>query len=74
VLLSVLLVNVVWLFQLVSSHFSISLSSDSESGYTDASLAVTVVTIGESNDWIPELVERAKGLKVGNGFDPQTEV
>ncbi|GAA5938265.1 CoA-acylating methylmalonate-semialdehyde dehydrogenase [Sporobolomyces koalae] len=34
----------------------------------------TLVTIGESNDWIPELVERARGLKVGNGFDPATEV
>ncbi|GAA6063960.1 hypothetical protein JCM10212_004808 [Sporobolomyces blumeae] len=34
----------------------------------------TLVTIGESNDWIPELVERARGLKVGNGFDPETEV
>ncbi|GAA5899810.1 hypothetical protein JCM5296_004226 [Sporobolomyces johnsonii] len=34
----------------------------------------TLVTIGESNDWIPDLVERAKNLKVGNGFDPETEV
>ncbi|GAA5982012.1 hypothetical protein JCM5350_000613 [Sporobolomyces pararoseus] len=34
----------------------------------------TLVTIGESNDWIPELVERAAQLKVGNGFDPETEV
>ncbi|GAA5848514.1 hypothetical protein JCM3766R1_005672 [Sporobolomyces carnicolor] len=34
----------------------------------------TLVTIGESNDWIPELVQRASQLKVGNGFDPETEV
>ncbi|CEQ42979.1 SPOSA6832_04851 [Sporobolomyces salmonicolor] len=34
----------------------------------------TLITIGESNDWILDLVERAKNLKVGNGFDPETEV
>ncbi|GAA5852781.1 hypothetical protein JCM5353_001404 [Sporobolomyces roseus] len=34
----------------------------------------TLVTIGESNDWIPDLVKRASQLKVGNGFDPETEV
>lgn len=33
-----------------------------------------VVTVGETQDWLPELVARAKGLKVGNGFDPSTEM
>ncbi len=33
-----------------------------------------LVTVGDTNDWLPDLVERAKGLKVGNGFDPETEV
>lgn len=34
----------------------------------------TLVTVGESQNWIDGLVERAKVLKVGNGFDPETEV
>ncbi|BGP16195.1 hypothetical protein JCM10213_007053 [Rhodosporidiobolus nylandii] len=34
----------------------------------------TLVTVGESQKWVDELVERAKELKVGNGFDPETEV
>lgn len=33
-----------------------------------------LVTVGETNDWLPELVERASKLKVGNGFDPETEI
>mgnify|MGYP001564692305 FL=1 len=31
---------------------------------------LAVVTVGDTQDWLPELIERAKGLKVGNGFDP----
>ncbi|KAJ8295868.1 Methylmalonate-semialdehyde dehydrogenase [acylating], mitochondrial [Rhodotorula toruloides] len=34
----------------------------------------TLVAVGESQTWIDGLVERAKKLKVGNGFDPETEV
>ncbi|BGP38340.1 hypothetical protein JCM10450v2_002288 [Rhodotorula kratochvilovae] len=34
----------------------------------------TLVAVGDSQEWIDELVKRAKGLKVGNGFDPETEV
>ncbi|BGP36183.1 hypothetical protein JCM10450v2_000081 [Rhodotorula kratochvilovae] len=34
----------------------------------------TLVAVGDSQKWIDGLVERAKGLKVGNGFDPETEV
>jgi len=32
------------------------------------------VFVGESKAWIPELVERAKKLKVGNGFDPASDL
>ncbi|KAI5474154.1 hypothetical protein MNV49_004136 [Pseudohyphozyma bogoriensis] len=36
--------------------------------------AFGVVTVGDAQDWVPELIERAKTLKVGNGFDPETEI
>lgn len=32
------------------------------------------MTVGDTSAWLPELIERAKGLKVGNGFDPSTEM
>ena len=28
-----------------------------------------LVTVGDSKEWVQELITRAKGLKVGNGFD-----
>ncbi|KAL6076609.1 putative methylmalonate-semialdehyde dehydrogenase [acylating], mitochondrial [Balamuthia mandrillaris] len=34
----------------------------------------TAVFVGESKDWIPELVERAKKLRVGCGFEPGVDV
>ncbi|GAA5998696.1 CoA-acylating methylmalonate-semialdehyde dehydrogenase [Rhodotorula paludigena] len=34
----------------------------------------TLVAVGDSQHWVDSLVERAKTLKVGNGFDPATEV
>ena len=34
----------------------------------------TVIFVGESKQWIPELVERAKQLKTGSGMDPTTDV
>ncbi|BGP54415.1 hypothetical protein JCM8202v2_001993 [Rhodotorula sphaerocarpa] len=34
----------------------------------------TLVTVGESQHWVDSLVERAKKLKVGEGFDPSTDV
>lgn len=34
----------------------------------------TLVAVGDSQEWIDELVKRAQGLKVGNGFDADTEV
>ncbi|SCV74145.1 BQ2448_6577 [Microbotryum intermedium] len=33
-----------------------------------------LVTVGETEDWLPELIERAQKLKVGNGFDPEVDV
>ncbi|GAA5976666.1 hypothetical protein JCM10908_005588 [Rhodotorula pacifica] len=34
----------------------------------------TLVTVGESQHWVDNLVERAQKLKVGAGFDPSTDV
>jgi malonate-semialdehyde dehydrogenase (acetylating)/methylmalonate-semialdehyde dehydrogenase len=28
-----------------------------------------LITVGDSKEWVQELITRAKGLKVGNGFD-----
>jgi malonate-semialdehyde dehydrogenase (acetylating)/methylmalonate-semialdehyde dehydrogenase len=32
------------------------------------------IFVGESQDWIPDLVERAKKLKIGPGSDPETQI
>jgi len=32
------------------------------------------VFVGETKKWIPELVEKAKSLKVGSGMDAKTDV
>ncbi|GAA5861286.1 hypothetical protein JCM8547_008547 [Rhodosporidiobolus lusitaniae] len=34
----------------------------------------TLVAVGESQKWVDGIVERARKLKVGNGFDPASEV
>ncbi|CAB4374847.1 Methylmalonate-semialdehyde dehydrogenase [Rhizophagus irregularis] len=34
----------------------------------------TVVFVGEAEEWLPELVERAKKLKVSGGFEPDVDV
>ncbi|TPX32445.1 hypothetical protein SmJEL517_g04458 [Synchytrium microbalum] len=34
----------------------------------------TVVFVGESQKWLPELVERAKKLKVSGGFEPDADL
>ncbi|CAO3672761.1 unnamed protein product [Umbelopsis ramanniana] len=34
----------------------------------------TAVFVGEAQDWIPELIERAKALKVSYGMEPDTDV
>ncbi|SFV00204.1 CoA-acylating methylmalonate-semialdehyde dehydrogenase [Pseudoduganella namucuonensis] len=36
-------------------------------------LPVTVL-VGEANDWIPELVEKARGLKISGGAEPGTDI
>ncbi|PWN53137.1 methylmalonate-semialdehyde dehydrogenase [Violaceomyces palustris] len=33
-----------------------------------------LVTVGQARKWIPELVEKAKALTVGIGFDPEVDV
>ncbi|OAV89270.1 methylmalonate-semialdehyde dehydrogenase (acylating) [Puccinia triticina 1-1 BBBD Race 1] len=33
-----------------------------------------MITVGEASDWVGELVERARKLKIGEGFQEQTEV
>lgn len=34
----------------------------------------TVIFVGETEKWIPDLVEKAKKLRVGAGIDPATDV
>jgi malonate-semialdehyde dehydrogenase (acetylating)/methylmalonate-semialdehyde dehydrogenase len=34
----------------------------------------TIIFVGESKNWLPEIVEKAKKLRVGNGMDSTTEV
>jgi malonate-semialdehyde dehydrogenase (acetylating)/methylmalonate-semialdehyde dehydrogenase len=34
----------------------------------------TIIFVGETKNWLPEIVEKAKKLKCGNGMDPSTEV
>ncbi|CDS13387.1 Putative Methylmalonate-semialdehydeFT dehydrogenase (Acylating) [Lichtheimia ramosa] len=34
----------------------------------------TLVMVGETKEWLPELAERAKQLKVGYGMDPETDL
>jgi malonate-semialdehyde dehydrogenase (acetylating)/methylmalonate-semialdehyde dehydrogenase len=34
----------------------------------------TLVMVGETKDWLPELAERAKGLSVNGGFEEGSDV
>jgi malonate-semialdehyde dehydrogenase (acetylating) / methylmalonate-semialdehyde dehydrogenase len=34
----------------------------------------TAVFVGEAKSWLPELVERAKKLKVSSGFEPDADL
>ena len=34
----------------------------------------TAVFVGETKQWIPELVEKVKKLKVGGGAEPDTDI
>ena len=34
----------------------------------------TVVLVGDAQSWLPELVERAKKLKVSGGFEPEADL
>jgi malonate-semialdehyde dehydrogenase (acetylating)/methylmalonate-semialdehyde dehydrogenase len=33
-----------------------------------------VIAVGKAREWVPELIERARVLKVGSGFNPGTDV
>lgn len=33
-----------------------------------------LVTVGTSKDWIPEIIERAQKLNVGNGFESDSDL
>jgi malonate-semialdehyde dehydrogenase (acetylating) / methylmalonate-semialdehyde dehydrogenase len=34
----------------------------------------TLVLVGKSREWLPEIVERAKALKVNGGFEPDADL
>eukprot|EP01036_Dinobryon_divergens_P031763 gene31762-41227_t len=34
----------------------------------------TVIFVGASKDWLPDIVEKARKLNVGSGFDPTTDI
>lgn len=34
----------------------------------------TVIFVGQSKEWIADVVDKAKKLTVGSGFDPKTDV
>ncbi|KAK9729081.1 hypothetical protein K7432_000524 [Basidiobolus ranarum] len=34
----------------------------------------TAIFVGKSKEWLPELIERAKNLKVSSGFEPDTDL
>jgi malonate-semialdehyde dehydrogenase (acetylating)/methylmalonate-semialdehyde dehydrogenase len=33
-----------------------------------------VIAVGKAREWVPELIERARVLKVGSGFSAGTDV
>ena len=33
-----------------------------------------VVLVGETRDWLPDIIEKAKKLKVGSGYDPSVDI
>ncbi|KZO89788.1 methylmalonate-semialdehyde dehydrogenase [Calocera viscosa TUFC12733] len=33
-----------------------------------------LVTVGDTEEWLPDLIERAQKLKVGNGFDEEVDI
>ena len=59
-------VNAAWLFQ--SVRLLEATTSDRVSDRW------TVITVGDTHSWLPDLLERAKALKMGNGFDPKAEL
>lgn len=33
-----------------------------------------LVTVGKASEWLPDLISRARALRVGNGFDPKADL
>ena len=33
-----------------------------------------LIVVGVSKDWLPDIVEKARKLKVGSGLDPDTDI
>ena len=33
-----------------------------------------LVVVGDAQSWVPELIQRAKALKIGNGFEPDMDL
>ena len=34
----------------------------------------TAVFVGNSKEWLPEIIEKAKNLKIGDGFDKKNDI
>lgn len=63
---SVPLVNVVWLSPLVRTSRRCLLISEFN--------VLLAILVGEAQNWLPELVERAQKLKVSGGFEPGADL
>jgi malonate-semialdehyde dehydrogenase (acetylating)/methylmalonate-semialdehyde dehydrogenase len=63
----VLLGSAVWLFPFVCIHMPPLYPSQ------DLIENITVITVG-TEDWLPDLIELAKGLKIGNGFEDNVDL
>lgn len=56
-------------------YLSWSVHFDSPSRRQDAKIhRLKAVLVGETQSWLPDLVERAQGLKVNGGFEPNTDL
>jgi len=62
-----LLVSVVWPSLLVCDH---NLTCFLEIDFHLSS----AILVGEARNWLPELVERARKLKVNGGFEPDADL
>lgn len=40
----------------------------------ESHLIVSAIFVGNAREWIPELIERAKGLKIAGGFEENADL